>query len=50
MPALTSGVIPSVIAEFEREVPHVRVVVYDEIDAKLIERVFSGKAEFSIAE
>ena len=49
VPALTSGIIPSVIAEFEREVPQARVVVYDEIDAKLIERVLSGKAEFSIS-
>jgi DNA-binding transcriptional LysR family regulator len=49
IPALTSGIVPSVIAEFEQKVPHVRVVVYDEIGAELIQHVFSGKAEFSIS-
>ncbi|VTU13177.1 Ben and cat operon transcriptional regulator [Variovorax sp. SRS16] len=49
IPALTSGIVPTVIAEFERTVPQARVVVYDEIDASLIERVLSRKAEFSIS-
>jgi len=49
IPALTSGIVPTVIAEFERAAPQARVVVYDEIDALLIERVLSRKAEFSIS-
>ena len=49
VPALTSGVVPTVIAEFEKEEPAARVVVYDEIDAALLERLLSGKAEFSIS-
>ena len=49
VPALTSGIVPTVIAEFERRVPGTRVVMHDELDSLLIERVLSGKAEFSIS-
>lgn len=49
VPALTSGIVPTVIAEFEKKEPDARVVIYDEIDAALLERLLAEKAEFSIS-
>lgn len=49
VPTLTSGVVASVIAEFQAKVPSTRTVVYDDLDSGLIDRVLSGKAEFSIS-
>jgi DNA-binding transcriptional LysR family regulator len=46
--ALSSTVIPTVLADFRRQYPDVKTVMYDSADAGLIERVLSEDAEFSI--
>ncbi|WP_077002795.1 LysR family transcriptional regulator [Variovorax sp. KK3] len=47
-PALSSAVIPTVLAAFKRENPDVKTVMYDAGDASLIQRVLTEDVEFSI--
>jgi DNA-binding transcriptional LysR family regulator len=47
-PALSSAVIPAVLAEFKRNHPDVKTVMYDTADSSLIQRVLSEDVEFSI--
>jgi DNA-binding transcriptional LysR family regulator len=49
VPALASAVVPDVLAEFGRRMPHVRTVMFDEGDATLIDRVLSQECEFSVS-
>ena len=47
-PALSSAIIPAVLAEFKRQHPDVKTVMHDAADASLIQRVLSEDVEFSI--
>lgn len=47
-PLLFSSVVPTVLAEFKRVNPDVKIVMYDAIDASLIQRVLNEDVEFSI--
>ena len=47
-PALSSAIIPTVLAEFKRQHPDVKTVMHDAADASLIQRVLSEDVEFSI--
>jgi len=47
-PALACAVIPTVLADFKRQYPEVKTVMYDAHDASLIERVLAEDVEFSI--
>lgn len=47
-PALSSAVIPTVLAAFKQQNPDVKIVMYDAGDASLIQRVLTEDVEFSI--
>jgi LysR family transcriptional regulator, carnitine catabolism transcriptional activator len=47
-PALSSGVVPTVLAKLQRLAPEVRIVMYDAGDTSLIKRVLDEEAEFSL--
>jgi len=47
-PLLFSSMVPTVLAEFKRLNPGVRIVMYDAIDSSLIQRVIDEDVEFSI--
>lgn len=47
-PALSSAVIPTVLAAFKRQHPEVKLRMYDAGDASLIQRVITEDVEFSI--
>jgi DNA-binding transcriptional LysR family regulator len=47
-PAISSGVIPAVLADFRQRFPDVKTVMHDAADSSLIQRVLSEDVEFSI--
>ena len=47
-PALSSTLVPTVLAEFKRRFPEVKILFHDAADSSLIQRVLSEDVEFSI--
>ena len=47
-PLLFSSVVPTVLAQYKRQYPDVRIVMFDAIDSSLIQRVLDEDVEFSI--